>query len=494
LQMGLLALKENRLASAEQDFLHAWHSCHANLGPAESLAATQRQAGSLAHKMPVTVSRQLAFAVGYNLLLTRLSLGQMESAAVLIPQLLAHAAQPHDRILQLLQLLLNRAPAADGEVRADPALADLSAEEEQQLLKLIRGLAHLDTALSLIRALKASRPNKLAVNEMVLEVLLAKGKELLDKGDWKLTSRLLNPLTRQEVVASRSTRASFLNLLGCCACLEQDYETGMRYFSAALEHAAADARIVQNLALACEWRGDHAQAERHWLRFLDLLDRRLPAPRSCPDYVERLGCATLARLSAQAAEKQDLNAAVAYAERGHRLRPRETEILERLFHLFTQVNQRENAQKVLGRLREQRPNLLLYHLFELNMIELKNLDGLDRRLAALDSLLKKFPGETELTARISEEITVLLDALKKIFGQLSEQLDRVLSRIHRVKKSQVNWTTVHEVMDVLERDYGKLKQHTEKCLRLATAEEQRRNLLELIDLSDKKIAEARSLQ
>ena len=132
LQMGLLSLREKQPAQAEQEFGKAWE-----LDP-NSLAA------------------------GANLLLSRLSLGQTEWAAALAPQVAEIASRPEDRrLFGLVQALLwcVQSGGGDGDAAAN-TLAQMSEDDEQRLIQLVRSLGHLDTACLLFRILSASRPDQ----------------------------------------------------------------------------------------------------------------------------------------------------------------------------------------------------------------------------------------------------------------------------------------------------------------------------------------------
>src|SRR5712691_131844 len=77
LQLGLLSLREQQPAQASQEFARAWQ-----LDPA-------------------------SYDAGYNLLVTRLGLGQVDACVSLIPEVIELAADPNERhLLQLLQALL----------------------------------------------------------------------------------------------------------------------------------------------------------------------------------------------------------------------------------------------------------------------------------------------------------------------------------------------------------------------------------------------------
>ena len=123
LQMGILALQQNvgrtgpSLQQAEQDFARAWQ-----MAPG-------------------------CYAACHNLLLTRLTLGQLDAANALIPQALASASSADEqRFLTLVQALLRA--CQDGQ--HDYALAQLTAADEERLLQVVRSLGQIDLTCTLL--------------------------------------------------------------------------------------------------------------------------------------------------------------------------------------------------------------------------------------------------------------------------------------------------------------------------------------------------------
>src|SRR5438093_617781 len=173
LQMGLLSYTEKAYSEAEQEFAKAWQ-----MEPASYEAA-------------------------FNLLLTRLCLGETENCAALIPQILAQGPSPGEqRFLTLLEALLSAAgpgkePSANGAADKEALLASMTAGEEQRLLQVLGGLGQFEAAYPLLRRLAALRPNSPAAQEAYLEILLVQAKQLMDKGQWEEAKELLSPFGRQ---------------------------------------------------------------------------------------------------------------------------------------------------------------------------------------------------------------------------------------------------------------------------------------------------------
>src|SRR5262249_60639699 len=87
-----------------------------------------------------------------------------------------------------------------------------------------------------------------------------------------------------------------------------------------------------------------------------------------------------------------------YIQRAARLRPSDPDTLERLFHLYNQAKRPEDARRTLKQLRELRPGDAQLDLYEIELVEVKNLSDIERRLAEIDRILKRYPGD----ARVEE--------------------------------------------------------------------------------------------
>lgn len=178
LQMGLLSLQENNLPQAEGELLRAWEA------------------------------DKTSYEIAYNLLLTQLTLGKVEACLTLLPRAidLASSTQPDEaRFLKILQALLKNCIKKPGDTRPDPILDQLTAQDEQRLLRVIRSLGHLDTVHTLLKGLSDARPRSGPVRESYVEAVLVKAKQLMDKCTWTEAEVLLRPLARDRS-ASRVPR------------------------------------------------------------------------------------------------------------------------------------------------------------------------------------------------------------------------------------------------------------------------------------------------
>jgi tetratricopeptide (TPR) repeat protein len=474
LQMGLLSLQDKQPAQAEQEFARALE-----MDPA-------------------------SYEVCYNLALTRLALGKLEACAALIPRAVELAPGPDEqRFLRVLSDLVSRCvpivglAQPNGTLPADMPLHEMTTADEQRLLALMRGMDRFEVTYPLLKTLAALRPQSLPVQEASIEAALIEAKRLVDRCDWGAATRLLAPLTRainEGRSVSRPVQATFLNLLGCCACMDQDFERGGRYFASALRLAPHDPRVSQNLALASEWHGQLDQADAEWNRFLDLLDRRLPAPPHLPDYAAQLGFECLSHLADSYSKKERWTVALSYLQRAQKVRPQDTDILERLLNIYIHhVKRPDDARRTLYRLRQLRPSDPQLELYELDLHEARTLDDLDKMLSDIGRILKKYPNDLRVEERAFSMVGNVLPLMSRLCNQLTDQMGRIEDQVQHWPHDQINWSAVREVMRDLEDEFLKLRQITRLCLPLVNTEEHRRIIRDLSRHIDGKIEECRRL-
>jgi tetratricopeptide (TPR) repeat protein len=464
LQLGLLSLRELQLTQAEQEFAKA-----------VQLDATFSEAG-------------------YNLLLTRLSLGQLENSVELAGRVAQSAPTEVQRDrLEFLRALLTSSGKRKSDGLFDPRLARLTAEEEQALIELIRGLGRLEVVLDLLRALTAARPMSSAAQEAHTEALLARAKQLLDRCEWTQAEQLLQPLAREQS-ASRATQAALLNLLGCCACLNQDCETGQDYFREALKLAPSDPLLHQNMALAFEYQNRLPDAEPHWNRYFDLLDARLQDGRGEDESWKEVAFVALSRLAGKLAEKEKWANAIPYQQRALRLQPRDGDALERLFHLYAHAKRQDDARRILRQLQDLRPGEPQYELYELDLIEVRGLKDVEYLLGEIERVHQSYPNDPRVEDKAVGMVGNVIPMMGNLCDQLTDQLNRVLGQVRRLPNYQINWSAVYDVMADLQREFHKLRRITNRCLPLLHHEEQRRVVRNLAEHIDRKIEVCRSVR
>lgn len=483
LQMGLLSLQEEQYAQAEQEF-------------AQSFAADPQ-----------------SYEVCYNLLLARLALGQLEQCVAMLPPLLALAPDDDERrFFNLLEPLLRLGLSAqagapppvprrdsNGALLHENVLPGLTAGEEQRLLQFVRGLGKFEVVFPLLRTLATGCPHSPVIQEAYVEAALVQARKLADRCDWEEVERLLAPLSRSVTdgqpgprASSRAYQVALLNLLGTCECMLQDFDRGARYFGAALKLAPNDAWLHQNLALAYELQGRLDQADSHWNRYFDLLDKRVPVP-DLANYLEVLAYEGLNRLADVYTKKERWANALPYLQRAHRMRPHEPEMLERLFHLYNQVKRPEDARRTLRRLRELRPEDPQFELYELDLREVRTLEDIDRMLADIRRTLNRHPNDMRVEERAVNMVGNVIPLMGRMCDQLTDQLGKIVDQVRRLPNYQINWPAVRDVMRDLHDEFQKLRRITNKCLGLVTNEEHRRIIRELSEHIDRKIELCQSM-
>jgi Flp pilus assembly protein TadD len=466
LQMGLLSLRENNLAQAEGEFSRA-----AEMDPE-------------------------LFPACYNLLLTRLTLGHTDLAHALLPRAIDLAQSGDDRrFLTLLQSLLNKSPQqGEAAEEFDPAFADMPPADEERLLALLLSLGQLDVSHAMLKALAGARPESPPVQEAFAEVVLVKAKTFMDRGDWLPAERELRQLLRVRGL-TKAHQTVLSNLLGVCCCLNQDFTGGVRYLGQAVKLASADARLSQNLALAYELQGEIAQADPQWNRYFDLVTAGadLPRPPGHVDYRERLAYEGLVRLGARYTERERWAQALGYIQRAQRLRPRDPDILERLFHLYNHLKRTEDARRALRQLREVKPSEPQYDLFELDLVEVKNLNDIDRMLGEIDRVLKRHPNDGRVEERALTMVANVVPLMRQKADELTDELGKVVDQVRNLPNYKINWSAVSDVVRDLQREYQRLRKITNKCLPLVSRDDHRRTIRDLAELIDRKIEVCRSI-
>lgn len=480
LQMGLLSFAEKQFAQAEQEFARAWQ-----LDPQSYEAA-------------------------YNLMLCQLCQGRSEACAALVVKMKPLAPGEEDRqFLGLLEPLLQRGHVSKGGKPpplpsvfsngspGDDALGAMSPADEKRLLDLMLGLGQIEAVYPLLRALASARPDSAAAQEAYAAGVLVQANKHVERCQWDLAERLLVPLAQSfnggiGIGVPKNLQVATYNLIGCCECMLQEFDRGINYLSWALKLAASDPWLHQNLALAYELKGQLDQADSHWNRYFDLLDRRVPTP-NLPNYREALAYEGLNRLADSFSKKERWNTALTYLQRACRLRPQDTDALERLFHMYNQVKRPEDARRTLKRLREMRPNDPQLELYELDLREVKTLDDIEHMLSDIRKALNKYPNDMRVEDKAVGLVANVIPLIGRMCEQYTEQLNRVVDQVRRLPNYQINWTAVHDVMRDLQREFQKLRRIAGKCMSLVTSEEHRRVVRELTEHIDRKIEVCQSM-
>ena len=252
------------------------------------------------------------------------------------------------------------------------------------------------------------------------------------------------------------------------------------------------AAIEQNLALAYEWQGKLDKAEQHWNRYFDFLEHYFPSSRP-PEYLPQLVFEGSSRLADLLLKTEKRTAALGFLQRAHRIRPGDSDTLERLFHLYTQLKKPDEAKRVLRRLRETRPNDPQVDLFEMDVRDVRSPDDIEKMIADMRRILQKHPGDMRVEERSGAMINNLVPALERLGEQYTHQINKVIDQMRRLPSYQINWPIVRNVMRDLEDKFFQLRRVAQKCLSLITNEDLRRDVNSLVTHCDRKIDQCHSL-
>ena len=232
----------------------------------------------------------------------------------------------------------------------------------------------------------------------------------------------------------------------------------------------------------------------HWNRYFDLLERRLNGSPRQSDRVSQLLYQGLHRLAGCYTEKEKWPQAIAHVERAQRLRPDDTETLERLYTLYSQVRRADDARRVLRQLRHMRPGEAQFELYELDLMELREIDDLDRWIGEIGRIVQRHPGEAKVEERGVTMVSNAIPLLTRICDQLTDQVNKVIRQVRDLQNYQINWQAVHEVMRELKREFQQLRKTVAKFMAVVTHSDQRRVLRNLSAHVDRKIEFCREWQ
>jgi len=474
-----------------------------------------------------------SYAASYNLMLAWLSLGKKDECIQFLPRMIELApAAEEKRFLELLRTLLALAPSQvrigdDATSASEPIppmrehelfLHAITPEEETRLVDLLGGLGQFEITFPLLSHLLSIRPGSTIAFSAYFGAALFHGKQLMDRSQWEEAYSLLASLWRRQesamVAMDKRVQLVLSTMLGVTSCLLQDYQRGCWYFRSArdafaqLQEGATTqllqqrlvspkgayqgAWIEQNLALAYEWQGKLDQAEPHWNRYFDFLEHYFPISQP-PDYLPRLAFEGLSRLGDVFSKKEKWSTALGFLQRAVRIRPSESDVLERLFHLYTQLKRPEDARRTLRMLREVKPNDPQVDLFELEVREIRGLDDMEETLTQLRRLLQAHPGDMRIEERSAAVLGAVTPLLERQAEQATSQVNRVVDQMRRLPNHQINWGVVREVMRDLEDRFTRIRRVAQRAAALVTTEDQRRLLTRLIHHCDRKMDQAHSL-
>src|SRR5207248_5182996 len=134
-----------------------------------------------------------------------------------------------------------------------------------------------------------------------------------------------------------------------------------------------------------------------------------------------------------------------------------------------------------------------YDLYEVDLIEVKGLNDIDRLLSDIERIRKRYPGDARVEDRAVNMVRNVIPLMGNLCDQLTDQMSKVIDQVRRLPDYQINWSAVREVMRDLMKEFQKLRRITGKCLPLVTSEEHRRVVRDLADHIDRKMEACRSM-
>ena len=319
LQMGLISLQEQNLPQAEGELSRAWEM------------------------------DKNSYEICYNLLLTQLTLGKVEACLSLLPRAIELAggnppaiagagktAADEVRFLRILQSLLKNCVKNDN--RADPCLDNLTAQDEQRLLRVVRSLGQLDTVLTSAQGSGRRSATQRAGSRGLCRSGAGQGQGidrplLLDRGG--AVAAASDP--RQERRPQRPGRPAQP------ARLLRRHDPGLRRRHPPL-HRRPQARPATILACTktspspTNSRASCRRPIRTGIATSICSTTSVPAPSDMPDYLDHLAYEEPEPPGHRATAKRrsgKLRSATSSAP--PRLRPNDPDTLERLFHLYNQA-------------------------------------------------------------------------------------------------------------------------------------------------------------
>src|SRR5262249_18049377 len=145
-------------------------------------------------------------------------------------------------------------------------------------------------------------------------------------------------------------------------------------------------------------------------------------------------------------EKEKWTSALAYIQRAQRLRPGDSDVLERLFHLYNHAKRPGDARRTLEQLRKVKPHEPQYDLYELDLIEVKGLNDIERLLTDIDRILKRYPNDARVEERAVNMVGNVIPLMGNLCDQLTDQMSKVIDQVRHLPNYQINWSAVREVM------------------------------------------------
>ena len=125
--------------------------------------------------------------------------------------------------------------------------------------------------------------------------------------------------------------------------------------------------------------------------------------------------------------------------------------------------------------------------FELELIEINNLDNCNRVLAGLEALQSKHPDDARVAERQAQLLGAITVYLKRLSRQIVEQSAKAASRVRRLPTYQEAWPEMKQYLRDLRSRLNRTRKTALRGLALATSESQRRDLQQIVQQTSQEI-------
>jgi hypothetical protein len=135
-------------------------------------------------------------------------------------------------------------------------------------------------------------------------------------------------------------------------------------------------------------------------------------------------------------------------------------------------------------MRHQRPKYATYELYELDLIEIRSSEDLEKLLDVLGRVVDMFPDDPP---SIEKAVVRVTPALQYRADQLTKLMREIREDLRRLFEDSPGWYDALRDLRGVKRDLRRLRQVTRYCASLPIAEPQRRRLDTLTEELERKI-------
>ena len=97
-------------------------------------------------------------------------------------------------------------------------------------------------------------------------------------------------------------------------------------------------------------------------------------------------------------------------------------------------------------MRRIKPGEPQYELYELDLIDVKNLNDVERLLTEIDRIRRRYPDDARVEERAVSMVGNVIPLMGNLCDQLTDQMGKVIDQVRHLPNFQINWPAVREVM------------------------------------------------